>query len=109
VKARGGGEGQTVRVRVSGRWQCGTHHLVTHPQEDAIARHDRENPQDPPPPRHPVRPAALFFTRAHSRLYRPSVTQFSSKAPPHNSRLALQFQKLENTIHTYVQEANLVA
>lgn len=86
-------------------------HIISlqHPHEDAIARHDRENPQDPPPPRHPVRPAALFFTCAHSRLYRPSVTQFSSKAPPHNSRLARQFQKLENTIHTYVQEANLVA
>ena len=53
--------------------------------------------------------AALFFTRAHARLYRPSVTQFSAKAPPHNSPLALQFQKLENTICTYVQEANLAA
>jgi hypothetical protein len=53
--------------------------------------------------------AALFFTRAHARLYRPSVTQFSAKAPPLNSRLALQFQKLENTIHTYVREANLAA
>jgi len=53
--------------------------------------------------------AALFFTRAHARLYRPSVTQFSAHAPPHNSRLALQFQKLENAIHTYVQEAHLAA
>ena len=53
--------------------------------------------------------AALFFTRAHARLYRPSVTQCSTKDPPHNSRLALQFHKLENTIHTYVQEANLAA
>jgi hypothetical protein len=53
--------------------------------------------------------AALFFTRAHARLYRPSVTQFSANAPPPNSRLARQFQKLENTIHTYVQEANLAA
>ena len=52
---------------------------------------------------------ALFFTRAHARLYRPSVTQFSANAPPHNSRLALQFQKLENAIHTYVQEAHLAA
>jgi hypothetical protein len=51
--------------------------------------------------------AALFFTRAHARLYRPCVTQFSAKAPPVNSRLALQFQKLEDTIHTYIQEANL--
>src|SRR6516225_6140292 len=53
--------------------------------------------------------AALFFTRAHARLYRPSVTQFSAHAPPHNSRLALQFQKLENAIHTYVQEVHLAA
>jgi hypothetical protein len=53
--------------------------------------------------------AALFFTRAHARLYRPSVTQFSANAPPVNARLALQFQKLEDTIHTYVQEANLAA
>jgi len=46
-----------------------------------------------------------FFTRVHARLYRPSLIQFSASAPPQNSRLALQFQKLENAIHTYVQEA----
>jgi len=51
--------------------------------------------------------AALFFTRVHARLYRPGVTQLSTKAPPENSRLALQFQKLEDTIGLYIQEANL--
>ena len=52
---------------------------------------------------------ALFFTRAHARLYRPSVTQFSSKAPPANSPLARCFQKLEHTIDTYIREAKLAA
>jgi hypothetical protein len=52
---------------------------------------------------------ALFFTRAHARLYRPSVTQFNTKAPPANSRLAHHFQKLEHTIDTYLQEAKLAA
>ena len=52
---------------------------------------------------------ALFFTRAHARLYRPSITQFNSKAPPANSRLAQHFQKLERTIDTYVREAKLAA
>jgi predicted MarR family transcription regulator len=51
--------------------------------------------------------AALFFTRVHARLYRPAVTQFSTKAPPENSRLALPFQKLDDTIGRYIQEANL--
>jgi hypothetical protein len=50
---------------------------------------------------------ALFFTRAHARLDRPSVTQFNSKAPPTNSRLAQHFQKLEHTIDTYIREAKL--
>jgi len=53
--------------------------------------------------------AALFFTRVHARLYRPSVTQFTTNAPPENSRLARHFQKLEHTIDTYVQEARLAA
>ena len=52
---------------------------------------------------------ALFFTRAHARLYRPSVTQFNSKAPPAASRLAQHFQKLEHTIDAYVREAKLAA
>jgi len=52
---------------------------------------------------------ALFFTRAHARLDRPSVTQFSSKAPPANSPLARCFQKLEHTIDTYIREAKLAA
>jgi hypothetical protein len=52
---------------------------------------------------------ALFFTRAHARLYRPSVTQFNTKAPPPNSRLAQHFQKLEHTIDTYLREAKLAA
>ena len=51
--------------------------------------------------------AALFFTRVHARLYRPSLTQFSAKAPPQNSRLGRHFQKLEDTIDIYVQEAKL--
>jgi hypothetical protein len=53
--------------------------------------------------------AALFFTRVHARLYRPSVTQFSTKAPPENSRLRRHFQKLEDTIDIYLQEAKLAA
>ena len=52
---------------------------------------------------------ALFFTRTHARLYRPSVTQFNRKAPPANSPLARHFQKLEHTIDTYIREAKLAA
>jgi hypothetical protein len=53
--------------------------------------------------------AALFFIRVHARLYRPGLTQFSTKAPPENFRLILQFQKLEDTIALYIQEASLAA
>ena len=53
--------------------------------------------------------AALFFTRVHARLYRPAVTQFSTKAPPENARLALPFQKLDDSIGLYIQEANLAS
>jgi hypothetical protein len=52
---------------------------------------------------------ALLFTRVHARRYRPSVTQFSSKSPPENSRLGRHFQNLEDTIDIYVQEAKLAA
>jgi hypothetical protein len=51
--------------------------------------------------------AALFFTRVHARLYRPCVSQFNTKAPPKHSPLGRHFQKLEDTINTYVQEAKL--
>jgi hypothetical protein len=51
--------------------------------------------------------AALFFTRVHARLYRPLVAEITTHAPPPFARLRHHFQKLEDQIQHYVQEANL--
>ena len=53
--------------------------------------------------------AALFFTRAHARLYRPAVAETTANGPPPSSRLGHQFQKLEDEIDNYVQKAKLVS
>ena len=53
--------------------------------------------------------AALFFTRAHARLYRPAVAETTANGPPPSSRLGHQFQKLEEEIDNYVQKAKLVS
>jgi hypothetical protein len=45
----------------------------------------------------------------HARLYRPCVTQFSTKASPENTPLGRHLQKLEDTIDLYVQKAKLAA
>ena len=52
--------------------------------------------------------AALFFTRAYARLYRPAVAETTANGPPPSSRLGHQFQKLEDEIDNYVREAKLV-
>jgi hypothetical protein len=53
--------------------------------------------------------AALFFTRAHARLYRPAVAETTAHGPPPSSRLGHQFQKLEDEIDNYVQKSKLVS
>jgi len=53
--------------------------------------------------------AALFFTRVHARLYRPSAATFTGQGPPQDSDLASHFHKLEQYIQTYIEEAKLVA
>ena len=51
--------------------------------------------------------AALFFTRAHARLYRPAVAEITNHAPPQSASLRLCFQKLEDEINRYIQEEKL--
>ena len=53
--------------------------------------------------------AALFFTRAHARLYRPAVAEVMSNGPPDDASLAHQFAKLETEIDKRIQRANLAA
>jgi len=53
--------------------------------------------------------AALFFTRVHARLYRPTVAEVMSNGPPDNIGLAHQFAKLDAEIETHIQHTNLVA
>lgn len=51
--------------------------------------------------------AALFFTRVHARLYRPSAAEITTHAPPESPPLRLHFQKLEDEINRYIEEENL--
>ena len=53
--------------------------------------------------------AALFFTRVHARLYRPSAAILTGHGPPQDSDLASHFHKLEDHIQRCIEEANLVA
>ena len=52
---------------------------------------------------------ALFFTRAHARLYRPAVAEIMANGPPEGSALARQFAKLEEEIDKQIQRAKLAA
>jgi hypothetical protein len=53
--------------------------------------------------------AALFFTRVHARLYRPTVAEVLPNPPPQNSDLGRHFEKLEELIEQRIQRAKLVA
>ena len=53
--------------------------------------------------------AALFFTRAHARLYRPAVAEIMPNGPPHDAGLARQFARLEEEIDKRIQQAKLAA
>ncbi|MGH9629934.1 MAG: hypothetical protein ACRD7E_16575 [Bryobacteraceae bacterium] len=53
--------------------------------------------------------AALFFTRAHARLYRPAVAEVLSNGPPDYAPLAHLFVKLEAEIGKRIDQANPVA
>jgi hypothetical protein len=53
--------------------------------------------------------AALFFTRAHARLYRPAVAELMTTGPPPADGLARQFARLEEEIGKRIQRANLAA
>ena len=53
--------------------------------------------------------AALFFTRVHARLYRPCAAAFTGQGPPQSFDLDCHFHKLENHIHSYIEQANLAA
>jgi hypothetical protein len=53
--------------------------------------------------------AALFFTRAHARLYRPVVAEIMPNGPPHDAALARQFARLEEEIDKRIQHAKLAA
>jgi hypothetical protein len=53
--------------------------------------------------------AALFFTRAHARLYRPAIHDAVSNSPPSDAALARQFRALEKEIDRCIEEAKLAA
>ncbi len=53
--------------------------------------------------------AALFFTRAHARLYRPGFAEVLPNAPPGNSQLQRHLAKIETEIHRRVSAAKLAA
>ena len=53
--------------------------------------------------------AALFFTRAHARLYRPAVAELVIHGPPPQDGLARHFARIEEEIDQRIQRANLVA
>jgi hypothetical protein len=53
--------------------------------------------------------AALFFTRAHARLYRPAVSELMTTGPPPEDGLARHFARLEKEIGKRIQRANLAA
>jgi hypothetical protein len=53
--------------------------------------------------------AALFFTRVHSRLYRPCIGDIMTNAPPEDSDLRRHFARIEQEIDKRVDQAKLVA
>ena len=95
--------GQTPAIMTQGRMTYDLRRLRLHGMIERI----------PKTHRYQVTPfglrAALFFTRVHARLYRPCATAFTGQGPPESSDLASHFHKLEKHIHSYVEEAKLVA
>jgi hypothetical protein len=53
--------------------------------------------------------AALFFTRAHARLYRPGFAEVLPNAPPGDSQLQRHLAKIEAEIDRRIREAKLAA
>ncbi len=52
---------------------------------------------------------AIFFTRTLARLLRPGLSQILPQAPPGDHRLRRDFDRLQATIDSWIDEANMAA